>query len=311
MTILRNLSLFALLSLSVGDVRAAEQEIDLWPADKFTAADRKAETVEDAGKDGKPDRRVANVRVPTLKFYPPADSEANRTAVIICPGGGYAIEAIDKVGYDPARWFQERGTVGIVLKYRLPQGTDGDASPREDVSRTIRLVRQRASEWNIDPKRIGIMGFSAGGHLASTAATHFDEGDSKSADPIERISSRPDFQILVYPVITMDEKVGHRGSRDRLLGKSPTAEALNDASNDLQVTDNTPPAFLVHTSDDPVSCQNSLRYASVLNWHNIPCELHLYVRGGHGYGLRGGNGPVDAWPQRLKEWLALPGMINK
>jgi acetyl esterase/lipase len=302
---------FLYLLLLVSIVSADEQEIDLWPTDNFTADDREAETVEDSGKDGKPDRRVANVRVPTLKFHLPASPEENCAAVIICPGGGYAIEAIDKEGYEPARWFQERGIVGIVLKYRLPQGTDGDESPSEDVSRAIRFVRQRASEWNIDPARIGIMGFSAGGHLASTSATHFDSGDSKSGDPIERVSSRPDFQILIYPVITMDTEVGHSGSRERLLGKSPTAEALAYASNDLQVTDKSPPAFLIHTSDDRVSCENSLRYASALKRNNIPLELHLYERGGHGYGMRGGNGPVDAWPKRLEEWLELRGIMKK
>lgn len=302
---------FVLSTLLSTSASAAEQEIELWPTDKFTAADRAAETVEDSGTNDKPDRRVANVRVPTLRYFMPPPSAERHAAVIICPGGGYAIEAIDKEGYEPARWLQERGIVGIVLKYRLPQGTTGDSSPWEDVSRAIRLVRQRAIEWNIDPKRIGIMGFSAGGHLASTGATRFDEGDSNSADPVDRASSRPDFQILVYPVITMDSQAGHTGSRERLLGKTPAPEAIAQASSDLQVTDQTPPAFLVHTSDDRVSCENSLRYVSALKRHGVPFELHLYERGGHGYGLRAGNGAVDAWPKALHEWLVLRGLIDR
>ena len=301
---------FFWLTLLAITARADEQVIELWPTDHFTAADRAAETGEDVGTDS-PDRRIANVRVPTLQFYPASTPAEIRPAVIICPGGGYGIEAIDKEGHEPARWFQDRGIVGIVLKYRLPEGTDGDLSPTKDVSRAIRLVRQRASEWNIDPERIGVMGFSAGGHLASTGATHFDVGDATSTDPIERVSSRPDFQILIYPVISMDEKVGHSGSRERLLGKTPSAKALADASNDLQVNDKTPPAFLVHTSDDPVSCENSLRYASALRRQGIPFELHLYERGGHGYGLRGGKGPVDNWPERLEDWLVLRGLAEK
>lgn len=285
---------------------AEQQEILLWPEDRFTADDRQAETVKDSG-DQFPDRRIANVRVPTLTIYAPESSTENRATVIVCPGGGYSIEAIDKEGHEPARWFQERGIVGIVLKYRLPQGTEGDLAPTEDISRAIRLVRQRASEWNIDPARVGVMGFSAGGHLASTGATHFDDGDGNAKDAIDRVSSRPDFQILIYPVISMDESVGHRGSRERLLGPSPAADAVAKLSNDQQVNDQTPTAFLLYTSDDPVNCINVLRYATALHEHKVPFELHVYERGGHGYGLRPGNGPVDGWPDRLHDWLVLRG----
>jgi acetyl esterase/lipase len=289
---------------------AEQQEILLWPEDRFTAADRQAETVKDSGNQF-PDRRIADVRVPTLTVYAPTTQAENRTAVIVCPGGGYSIEAIDKEGHEPARWFQEHGIVGIVLKYRLPQGTEGDLAPTEDISRAIRLVRQRAGEWNIDPARIGVMGFSAGGHLASTGATHFDDGDSNANDPIDRVSSRPDFQILIYPVISMDEKVGHRGSRERLLGKSPSADSVARLSNELQVTDHTPTAFLLYTSDDPVNCVNVLRYATALHEHQVPFELHVYERGGHGYGLRPGNGLVDSWPDRLYDWLVLRGFAAR
>lgn len=307
MLLLRRICVLAGLLNMLQTARSAEQEVSLWPENRFTEADRQGERIEERGKDI-PDRSVANVRVPTLTVYAPASPTENRAAMIICPGGGYTIEAIDKEGHEPARWFQEHGVVGIVLKYRLPQGTDGDAAPLEDVSRAIRLVRQRASEWSIDATRIGVMGFSAGGHLASTGATHFDDGDSTAKDPIERVSSRPNFQILIYPVISMDDAIAHQGSRERLLGKSPSAKALADASNELQVTNQTPPAFLVYTSDDPVNCENALRYATALKQHGVPFELHLYERGGHGYGLRG-KGPVAGWPVRLNDWLVLRGLI--
>lgn len=306
---LKTFCLVACLTVLLHSVRAAEQEILLWPEERFTDADRTAETVKENSTDIS-DRHISNVRVPTLALYAPSAPAENRAAVIICPGGGYAIEAIDKEGHEPARWFQKLGIAGIVLKYRLPQGDRGDAAPSEDISRAVRLVRRRANEWDIDPAQIGVMGFSAGGHLASTGATHFDDGDSSASDPVERISSRPDFQILIYPVISMADAVTHSGSRERLLGKSPTAEALASASNDLQVTDLTPPAFLVHTSDDSVRCENSLRYAMALKQHNVPFELHLYERGGHGYGLRGGKGPVDGWPERLNDWLILRGFAK-
>lgn len=306
----RHFILTAVLSLISSPAIASEQEILLWPEERFTAEDRQAETVEDSGKPGAPDRRVANVRVPTITIYESTNSNKNRAAVIICPGGGYAIEAIDKEGYEPARWFQDRGIVGIVLKYRLPQSTEGDTAPFEDISRAVRYVRHRASEWHIAPQRIGVMGFSAGGHLASTGATHFNDVDLSATDPVDNESSRPDFQVLIYPVISMADDFGHRGSRERLLGKSPTPEAIAHASNDLQVTKETPPAFLVHTSDDPVSCENSLRYAAALKKHGVPHELHLYERGGHGYGLRGINGPVDDWPHRLEAWLTARGLVQ-
>ena len=228
-------------------------------------------------------------------------------AVIICPGGGYWALAYDLEGTDIARYLNSIGVVGIVLKYRLP--TYGNViephkAPLMDAQRAMRLVRFNARKWNIDTAKIGIMGFSAGGHLASTLGTHFDRGNKASADSIERISCRPDFMILMYPVISFTEACTHKGSREALLGKNPDKALVAYYSNELQVTKDTPPAFFVHADNDRgVPVENSLLMYKALRANGIPAELHILSEGNHGFGLGLINNHIASWAENLKLWL--------
>ncbi len=227
--------------------------------------------------------------------------QSNGAAVVICPGGGYGGQVMDHEGHLIAQWLNKHGVAGVVLQYRLPRGRA--MVPLLDAQRAIRTVRANAKEWGIDAAKIGICGFSAGGHLASTAGTHFDAGDAKSADPIAKLSSRPDFMILVYPVITMGEK-GHGGSRANLLGPKPTDEQLKLFSNEQQVTKDTPPAFMAHAKDDgPVPPENSEMFHKALQAAGVKSEFLLLPSGGHG--LNGYKGPMwDQWQTRSLVWLA-------
>jgi acetyl esterase/lipase len=242
--------------------------------------------------------------IPTLTAYLPKEKPTG-AAVIVCPGGGYTHLA-DHEGGPVAEALSSIGITAFVLKYRHGPRYH-HPTPLLDAARAIRLVRARATEWHIDPRRIGILGFSAGGHLASTIGTHFDVGQPNSSDPIERVSSRPDLMILIYPVITMGE-FGHGGSRKELLGTNPSADMVKLLSNEEQVTKQTPPTFLVHTANDTVvPVENSLRFADALRKMGVPFELHVYERGPHGFGL-GGNDPVlSSWPGRCADWLRLQG----
>jgi acetyl esterase/lipase len=228
-------------------------------------------------------------------------AKPNGTAIIICPGGGYGGLVTGAEGHGIAAWLNRHGITGVVLEYRLPAGRS--YVPLLDAQRAIRTVRANAKAWNLDPARIGIMGFSAGGHLASTAGTHFDMGDKESADPVQRLSCRPDFMILVYPVITMGPK-GHGGSRNNLLGKSPPDKLVDLFSNEKQVTAQTPPTFLAHARDDkPVPPENSRMFHEALKTHKVPTEYLELPNGGHG--LNGYKGPSwDAWQERSLAWLA-------
>jgi acetyl esterase/lipase len=225
---------------------------------------------------------------------------SNAPAIIICPGGGYGGLVVGPEGHGIAAWLNQHGIVGIVLEYRLPKGRH--AVPLFDAQRAIRTVRANATQWSIDPSKIGIMGFSAGGHLASTACTHFDEGIANATDPIERVSCRPDFAIFVYPVITLGEKT-HIGSKSNLLGKEPSDERVKFYSNELQVTSKTPPTFLAHALDDvPVPPENSRMYFKALQAYGVPSKYLELPSGGHG--LDGYKGPMwDAWQEQSLEWL--------
>ncbi|PTY02088.1 esterase [Opitutaceae bacterium EW11] len=251
---------------------------------------------------------IRHVSTPAIEVRLPARGNATGQAVIVCPGGAYAGLAYDWEGTDMAGWLNSRGIAAIVLRYRMP--VDGDVAhqkwlcPLLDAQRAIRFTRAHAAEWAIDPAKVGIMGFSAGGHLASTAGTHFDAGDATAADPIDRLSSRPDFLILIYPVITMRDYT-HAGSRENLLGKTPDDTLLRRYSNELQVTAETPPTFLLHAEDDDaVPVQNSLLFYDALIAHKVPAELHMYPRGGHGFSLALGKGRLQDWPQLCARWLA-------
>jgi acetyl esterase/lipase len=243
--------------------------------------------------------------IPTLTVYRPAPEKATGAAIVICPGGGYGHLA-DHEGSHYARWFNELGIAGFVLKYRL--GSDGYRHPLmlQDAARALRTVRARAGEWQLDPTRIGIIGSSAGGHLASTLLTHFDIGDTNSAETIERASSRPDFGILCYGVITLGEFT-HAGSKANLLGKNPPLELVGNLSNELQVTANTPPCFIWHTFEDKtVPVENSLQFAAACRRAGVPFDLHIYQHGGHGIGL--GSRDFDTaqrhpWVRDCEFWL--------
>ncbi len=248
---------------------------------------------------------------PTLTIFLPDEQKATGTAVVICPGGGYGGLATDHEGHQIARWFNDLGVAGFMLEYRHRGRGYGHPAPLQDAQRAIRTVRSRAAEWKIAPERIGIMGFSAGGHLASTAGTHFDRGNPHADDPIERVSCRPDFLILCYPVITLDEPFTHRGSRVNLLGANADPELVRSLSNEKQVTPQTPPTFLFHTDEDKaVPVENSVQFYLALRRAGVPAEMHIYKIGRHGLGLAGGTPGTCTWPDRLKDWMRVQGLLG-
>ena len=255
--------------------------------------------------------RVSKISRPTLTPFLPPKEKANGTAVIICPGGGYSINAISHEGTDVAKKLNEWGVTVFVLKYRIPNDAtmeNREIGPLQDAQRAIQLVRSRASDWNLNPERIGIMGFSAGGHLASTAGTHFSKA---VIDNPQNISLRPDFMILVYPVISFKDDIGHMGSRNQLIGKTPTAEKTMEYSNDLQVTGQTSPAFLIHASDDgSVRSENSILFYQALIRNKVKAELHIYQGGGHGFGMNNKT-TADSWVERLQNWMNANGWLKK
>jgi acetyl esterase/lipase len=248
---------------------------------------------------------------PTLSVsLPPAD-KATGAAVVVCPGGGYGHLAITYEGFDIAKWLSDHGIAGFVLKYRHRGTGYGHPAPLDDAQRAIRTVRARADEFGVDPARIGILGFSAGGHLASTAGTHFDAGNPDAADPIERVSCRPDFLILCYPVISFTSPYTHGGSRKNLLGENPEQELVQKFSNELQVTAETPPAFLWHTdADSGVPSENSVLFYLALRKAKVPAELHIYEQGRHGLGLAQDIPAVKNWPDRCIDWMRGRGLLQ-
>ncbi len=302
------------LALAPAPGLAGAVELRLWEgtAPGSEGAGAVIETAEERSTTEMPDRRIRNVTVPTITVYRPSPETNTGAAFVICPGGGYAGLAIDKEGHDIARYLNSLGVTGIVLKNRLPRPEGfvfNHDVPISDAARAVRLARHHAADWGLDSDRIGIMGFSAGGHLASTLATQFDAGEPGSADPVERESSRPDFQVLVYPVVSFREEIGHGGSRTRLIGKNPSAELVDRYSSELNVTAETPPAFLVHTHDDHVKVENSLVYYQALRAAGVPAEMHIYEVGGHGYGIRPTGKPVATWHHRMVEWMKQRGLL--
>jgi acetyl esterase/lipase len=246
--------------------------------------------------------RIASVIAPTLTKFSPA--KPNGTSVIICPGGGYVRLSIDHEGEDVARALNEFGITGFVLKYRLPNDSimiDKSVGPLQDAQQAIRMVREQAAAWGLNPSKIGIMGFSAGGHLAATAATHFNfKADAALKDTT---SVRPDFVILLYPVISFNDSIAHKGSKISLVGKNPTEEQSAFFSNELQITKNSPPAFIVQAGDDKtVPVENSIRYYQACIKNKVPVEMHLYPAGGHGFGLNNKT-TTDKWFDRLMNWM--------
>jgi acetyl esterase/lipase len=250
---------------------------------------------------------ITHVQVPDIAVYLPTKKLATGQAVVICPGGGYWGLAYDLEGTDIARLLNSMGVAAIILKYRLPlygNTIEPHKAPLMDAQRAMRLVRHNAPKWNINPSKIGIMGFSAGGHLASTLGTHFDPGNRMASDSVEKESCRPDFMILMYPVISFTDSGMHVGSKEALIGKVPDPMLARYYSNELQVKDDTPPAFIVHADDDNgVPVENSLLMYKALRARHIPAELHILSEGEHGFGLGTGNDHIASWTNSLKLWL--------
>ena len=248
---------------------------------------------------------------PTLTLFLPDKKNANGTAVVICPGGGYWITSIVKEGFAVAKEFNKWGVAAFVLKYRMPNDSsmiDKTIGPLQDAQRAIQLVRIHAKEWNVDANKVGIMGFSAGGHLASTAATHFNHSYIENTN---NINLRPDFSLFIYPVISFQDSIGHIGSRDQLIGKDPPKQLLDSFSNELQVTAQTPPTFLVHaTDDDVVPVMNSIAFYEALLQYKIPAEMHIYKSGGHGFGMHNPT-TKEEWMQACKSWMQSMNLLSE
>jgi acetyl esterase/lipase len=250
------------------------------------------------------------LNAPLLHLFLIENGTTPGPAVIVCPGGGYQGLAMDYEGVDVARWLNSHGIAAFVLEYRV--SPNRHPIPLQDAQKALRVVRSRAGEWHVDPSRLGMLGFSAGGHLVSTAATHFDKGDPASKDVISQMSCRPDFTILIYPVISLMPSFGHLGSRDNLLGPNPPPSLAPSLSNDQQVTSDTPPAFLVHsTGDTGVSSENSVSYYMALLKAGVPAEMHIYEQGEHGYGMGKGDPALSTWPDLCIKWMVKRGILDE
>ncbi|MTW10048.1 prolyl oligopeptidase family serine peptidase [Pseudoduganella eburnea] len=287
--------LSSLLFLAISSAQAQINVITLWP-----------EGVPNARPDPGPEHvdgdRISNVSQPTLTMYPASFDRPAKTAVIICPGGGYGFLSFTREGQQYAQWLSHIGITAFVLKSRLSDY--GHPAPLQDVLRAIRTVRAHAAEFGVAPDRIGIMGSSAGGHLAASAATLFDHPDGQTGAPLDAVSARPDFAMLMYPVITMTPTTTHAGSRNALLGATPSAARVQLLSLENQVTANTPPTLLMHSQDDDlVPVDNSILFYQALTRAHVPAEMYLFEHGGHGMGTRPGLGTASNWTKRAEEWL--------
>lgn len=307
-TLKNALIVFALFTGAASQLQAQNKIIPLW--NKIPDEIKAPDYIENESiKDGKV-QSTSLVSIPTLSIFLPKESKPNQTAVLIFPGGGYQHLAIDKEGTKVAEWLNTLGIAAFVVKYRLPSHKimkNKSIGPLQDAQEAMRYVRKNADKYNIDPNKIGIIGFSAGGHLASTLATHYDD---KVYDTNSQISARPDFSLLIYPVISMVEHVTHKGSQMSLLGEHASQDVLDYFSNEKRVTPQTPPTFLVHASDDPtVMPENSVNYYLALKNNGVPAELHIYEKGGHGFGL-GVQDTSKFWTRDCEEWLKTRGYIN-
>jgi acetyl esterase/lipase len=292
----------------VSYLNAQTKLIKVWTG-KIPGAIENASVKEDTLRLENGGLRIRNVVDPTLTVYFPPKEKANGAAVIICPGGGYVRLSIDHEGENVAKWFNEFGVTGIVLKYRLPNSAimkNKSIGPLQDVQEAIRTARRNAKEWGINPTKIGVMGFSAGGHLAATASTLFND----KVYGTDTTSARPDFSILVYAVMSMDVLISHSGSHNNLIGEDADQKLVDHFSADLQVTKATPPAFLVHAADDKtVPVQNTINYFFAMKKLELPVEMHIYEKGGHGFGLAKNRGTESNWPEACKTWLKVRGIL--
>lgn len=285
----------------LSSINAQNQIIPLWnkvPNEIQSTDYKEKEIIKDGAV-----QSTSFVTTPTLSIFLPQKTKPNQTAIIIFPGGGYSHLAIDKEGTKVANWLNSLGIAAFVLKYRLPSDAimeNKSIGPLQDAQEALRYVRENATKWNIDPNKIGTIGFSAGGHLASTLATHFDE---KVYESIYKVSARPDFSLLIYPVISMENETTHKGSQTNLLGNNPSQKQIDSFSNEKNVTAQTPPTFLVHATDDTaVVPENSIYYYLALKKNGVTSELHLYENGGHGFGL-GVKDTSKFWTKDCEEWL--------
>lgn len=285
--------------LGMAGVEAAQPPVKLWPGrapgeTKELPAERDTTQTTDGLIAGRRLIRLGNVSEPTIEIHPAPESNRNGAAVLVCPGGGYHILAMDLEGSEVCQWLNSIGVTGVLLKYRVPrrEGLEKHAAPLQDAQRAMGIVRRRAAEWGIDPKRVGVLGFSAGGHLAAALSTAPQRTYSR-LDEADDLSYRPDFSVLVYP------------------GYLTVKEEQDRVAPELKITAETPPTFLVMAQDDPVRVENVLGYAMGLKQANVPFELHVYPTGGHGYGLRRTANPVTSWPDRVGEWLKARGVLEK
>ena len=299
---LKKIALFFTLFIGITtQMMAQNQIIQLWKTipDEIKAPDYKEN---ESIIDGKV-QSTSLVTVPTLSIFLPKENKPNQTAVLIFPGGGYQHLAIDKEGTKVAQWLNSLGIAAFVVKYRLPNDKimkNKNVGPLQDAQEAMRYVRQNAAKYNIDANKIGIIGFSAGGHLASTLATHYDD---KVYESTSKISARPDFSLLIYPVISMQNDITHKGSQISLLGDNASQALIDSFSNEKKVTSQTPPTFLIHATDDKtVLPENSINYYLALKKNNVPAELHIYEKGGHGFGL-GVKDTSKFWTRDCEEWL--------
>ena len=252
-------------------------------------------------------RIFKKISKPQIWYYPTKEFSNKTPGIIIVPGGGYSFLSFDKEGIEIAKWLNSIGISAFVLKHRLPHWETGNCKKEAlflDGKKAIQIVRSRSNEFNIDPNKIGVIGFSAGGHLASMISSDQNFIDKKKDDGVEQISSRLDFSILVYPVITMEKNITNAWTKQNLLGKNPDEDEIIKFSSEYSVNKNTPPTILIHSSDDKtVSPENSIRYYQALKKFNVPTELHIWEKGGHGYGISQAKGPIKIWPNVVKEWL--------
>jgi acetyl esterase/lipase len=250
---------------------------------------------------------IRNVSRPQVHVYLPAKMRATGASIVIVPGGGYGGLTFEWEGKQQAQFFVDHGIAAFIVKYRIPSDktmVDKSIGPLQDAQQAMRIVRRRASEWNLDPERVGVIGFSAGGHLASTLATHLDKVHVPNPD---RVDVRPDFTILIYPVVSMQSDIAHSGSREALLGAAPSEELVRKFSSDLQVSERTPPTLILHATDDPtVDVENSIRYYQALRHTGVPVEMRLFEKGQHGFFLM----PRDRWQSTIMEWLTSNGWLH-
>ena len=303
MNLIKSLFLTFFFTILVININAQIIMLKVWPDGVPGSIMNESYSEKATLKDGIASR-FEKVTDPTISVFLPPSESSTGAAVLIFPGGGYGVLAFDYEGTDIARWLNKNGIAGIVLKYRLPSDQimkDKSVAPLQDAQEAIRIIRRSAGEWKINPGRIGVMGFSAGGHLASTLSTHYSE---KVYEAKDTTSARPDFSLLIYPVITFDSSFTHAGSRKNLIGDNPSKDVVRSFSNELMINKNTPPAFLVHAADDKVvPVKNSLVYFENLVKNNIPAEIHVFQKGGHGFGMAVNKGTESSWPDLCLRWL--------